>query len=120
MLEIKDILRSRREDLGLSMRQLADMLGVSESTVSRWESGYIAHMKRSKIKALADALKISPLVIVGIEEPPQADTVTRNDAERILLFAFRSAPKDIQDAVLRVLGVPLPREDAQDRAEDPR
>ncbi|MBX6421746.1 MAG: helix-turn-helix domain-containing protein [Nevskia sp.] len=32
-------IRSIRQRHGLTMRQMADMLGVSETTVSRWESG---------------------------------------------------------------------------------
>lgn len=36
---------------------------------SEWESGDIANMKRDKIVKLADALNISPAVIMGWEEP---------------------------------------------------
>lgn len=66
-MEIKDIIKSRRMELGYSMRDIAQRVGVSEATVSRWESGDIANMKRDKIKKLADALLISPGVIMGWE-----------------------------------------------------
>lgn len=69
-MEIKDILYQRRKELDLTMKQVAEMVGVSEGTVSRWESGKIADMKRDKIMAYADALRISPAVIMGWEEPP--------------------------------------------------
>lgn len=67
-MEIKDILYNRRKELDLTMRQVADMVGVSEGTVSRWESGEIANMKRDKIMDYAKALKISPAVIMGWED----------------------------------------------------
>lgn len=70
-MNIKEIIYNRRNELGLTMKQLANAVGVSEGTISRWESGDIANMKRDKIKALADALDISPAVIMGWEEPPQ-------------------------------------------------
>lgn len=70
-MEIKDILRDRRQELGLTMREVADACGVSEATVSRWESGDIANMRRNKISALAAVLKLSPAVIMGWEEPPR-------------------------------------------------
>lgn len=66
-MEIKDILYNRRKELDLTMKQVADMVGVSEGTVSRWESGEIANMRRDKIMDYAKALRISPAVIMGWE-----------------------------------------------------
>jgi transcriptional regulator with XRE-family HTH domain len=65
--DIKGILKNRRIELGLTMADVAKAVGVSEATVSRWESGNIANMKRSRIAALAKVLKISPAVIMGYE-----------------------------------------------------
>ena len=51
------------------MKEVADYVGVSEATVSRWESGNIANMGRDKIALLSKILNISPGVIAGYEEP---------------------------------------------------
>ena len=64
-MEIKDILRKRRLELGLTMKDVARSVGVNEGTVSRWESGEIANMRRDKILAYAKALDISPRIIMG-------------------------------------------------------
>lgn len=45
-MEVKDIITNRRTELGLTMKELADMVGVSEGTISRWESGEIENMRR--------------------------------------------------------------------------
>lgn len=66
-MEIKDILKNRRVELGLTMLEVAKAVGVSEGTVSRWESGNIANMGRSKINMLAKILKLNPGTIVGYE-----------------------------------------------------
>lgn len=68
-MEIKDILKNRRIELGLTMADVAKQVGVSEGTVSRWESGNIANMRRSKIAALAKALRLDPNVIMGWDDP---------------------------------------------------
>ena len=70
-MEVKDILKKRRIELGLTMKEVADKVGVSEGTISRWESGEIANMRRDKIISLASALKLTPSVVMGWEEPPE-------------------------------------------------
>lgn len=50
------------------MKEVATSVGVNEGTISRWESGDIANMKRDKIMALAKALQISPAVIMGWDD----------------------------------------------------
>lgn len=70
-MEIRDILKARRTELGLTQLDVANAVGVSEATVSRWESGDIANMKRSRIAALASVLKISPSIIMGWNENPE-------------------------------------------------
>lgn len=57
-------LTKRRKALGLTMKQVADYVGVSEGTVSRWESGAIANMRRDRIKSLATILQTSPNFIM--------------------------------------------------------
>lgn len=64
-MEIKDVIRNRRLEMGLTMKQVADAVGVSEGTVSRWESGEIENMRRDKIAALSKLLSIDPRVIMG-------------------------------------------------------
>lgn len=66
--EIREIIKNRRQELGLTILEVAKAVGVSEATVSRWESGNIADMKRSRILAISNILKLSPLVLLGIKE----------------------------------------------------
>lgn len=68
-MEVKDIIRNRRLELDLTMKQLAEKIGVSEGTISRWESGDIANMKRDKIRDLAKALNLSIAAIMELDEP---------------------------------------------------
>ena len=48
-MSLHDDIKQRRIELGLTMADVAQSVGVSEATISRWESGDIANMKRDKI-----------------------------------------------------------------------
>ncbi len=66
-MNTNELLRNRRKELDLTMKQVADYVGVSEATVSRWESGNIANMGRDKIALLSQILKITPGAIAGYD-----------------------------------------------------
>lgn len=65
-------LEQRRKELGLTLEEVGKFVGVSKSTVKKWETGYIDNMKRDKIALLSQILKVSPLAILGIE-PTEKD-----------------------------------------------
>lgn len=66
-MEINDILKNRRLELNLTLKDISEKVGVTIPTISRWESGDIANMRRDKIVSYAKALNISPAVIMGWE-----------------------------------------------------
>lgn len=86
-MEIKDIIRIRRKELKLTLIDIAKACDVSEATVSRWESGDIGDMKRSRIAALAKVLQISPSIIVGTDEDEDIYTSAGIDYIRIPLYS---------------------------------
>lgn len=67
-MKVNNIIKDRRKELKYTQKFVADYIGVSEATLSRWESGNIQNMKRDKIAKLAEILQLSPAVIVGTEE----------------------------------------------------
>lgn len=75
-MDLKIELKNRRKELGLTMLEVAQKVGVSEGTVSRWESGDIANMRRDKIVLLAKALQLSPAFIMGWEDEDNFEPTT--------------------------------------------
>lgn len=61
-------INAQRKRLNLTLKEVADFVGVSEATVSRWESGNIANMRRDRIASLAQILQVSPIEIMGISD----------------------------------------------------
>ena len=84
-MELNDILKIRRAELNLTQKEVADYVGVSEATLSRWESGEIKNLKRNRIAALAKILKLPPSTIVGtLDEEEQIYTITENEDDWII------------------------------------
>lgn len=67
-MEINKIIKRRRLELGLTLKDVANALGIAESTVSRYESSDIQNMGIDKIEALSKVLKCSPAYLMGWED----------------------------------------------------
>ena len=65
MLKLYENIRNRREELGMSQQDLADLLGYkSRSTIAKIESGD-NDIPQSKVMAFAEALQTSPAYLMG-------------------------------------------------------
>lgn len=96
-MEIKDILKNRRLERNMSLKDVADMVGVTISTISRWESGDISNMRRDRIVSYANALAISPSIIMGWEEPPsktEKSYFKLTESELALIKKYRQLDAD--------------------------
>lgn len=76
-MEFGDIIRTLRIEKGLTLDEVAKKIGVSNATVSRWETGEIKNIGRDKIGPLADALGTSTEYLLGRSTNPEA-TITNN------------------------------------------
>ena len=93
-MSVKDIIREKRLELGMTMKEVADKVGVSEATISRWESGEIENMRRGAISSLAKALHISPNEIMGWESPSASNEIpTVSPRGRRLMHAPAASSK---------------------------
>lgn len=112
-MELKDIIKFRRKELNLNLLDIAKACDVSEATVSRWESGNIGDMKRSRIAALSKILKISPAIIVGTtdNDNKEAQSLSKDlsDQEKNLLEIYRDLDDKGQHTVDTVARMELDR-----------
>lgn len=56
-----DYLRAARKREGLTLEEIAQAVGVTKTTVSKWERGAIRSMGVDKVIGLAQALNIEPM-----------------------------------------------------------
>lgn len=68
MQEIMSRMKKRREELNMSYQTLSDKVGISKSTLQRYETGYIKNMPVDKLEAIATALCVSPAYLMGWDD----------------------------------------------------
>ena len=75
----KSMIKEYRENLGLTQRQLADIVGIDVSTLRNWESGRNGLDVIHKIAKLCNALDCFPDDLVAIE----TDTPLEQDSSGV-------------------------------------
>ena len=78
-------IKKLRQEKGLTLEQVANIVGVGKSTVRKWDTGMIANMKRDKIAALAKALDTTPVYLMGWEEEQK-----KNDIQADIILKMRT------------------------------
>lgn len=92
-------IRKYREERGLSQKQLAELIGVSNSRVSNWEQG-INRPDADILAEICRALDVSPGVLLDVRLCPDE----LDDQERKVIKAYRTKTQ-LQQAVNILLGV---------------
>ena len=104
-------IKELRQERGMTLEQVADIVGVGKSTVRKWETGMIANMRRDKIAALAKALGTTPAYLMGWKEYDDSkkspDKQELTEGEKALLELFRKVPKEKQELVLQMIQAAL-------------
>lgn len=75
-----------RERKNLTQEEVAERVGVTKATVSKWEKGDIENMKRDKIAKLSEVFGISPLELLGMDIPKNAIPI--GDIVRIPVLGY--------------------------------
>lgn len=107
--EIGYRIKSTRESLGLTKKDLAARIKVADSTIKRYEDGEIEKIKIPVIESIANALNINPMWIIGKSENMYIDEydIQLSDLEKKLIINFRQADEFDQISVMRTLRLSL-------------
>ena len=94
-MTIQEKIRNRRLQLGYTMEEVANKVGVAKSTVKKWESGQIESMRQSKVLALANALQVDPsFFFYDFDNNKDSDNtkneIQQNSIDKVLLSIFES------------------------------
>lgn len=106
--ELSRKIKELRLAKGMTLEEVATIVGVGKSTVRKWETGMIANMKRDKIPLLAKALSTTPEHLMGWENQKTTQKeIILSDGEQMLLDLFRKIPEEKQEMVLQMIKIAL-------------
>ena len=116
-MNVNELIANRRKELGFTLEDVANKVGVSKSTVKKWESGFIKNMKRDKMALLAEALQMSPMDLLD-DNPNDScyDAPMEQKGSNIPLpdGTFRPELKRVPMLGYAAAGEPLENLDGQD------
>ena len=96
---IGNYITQKRRALNLTQEQLADMLGVSNKTVSKWENGK-SMPDYSIIQQLCETLKVTLAELMDGEDAAAENGVRARDEEQILDLLRRTQELERQRRIL--------------------
>lgn len=110
MHDIMQRMKSRREMLNMSYQTLSEKVGISKSTLQRYETGYIKNMPVDKLGDIAKALNVSPAYLMGWEDLPvtEHNDFRLSNIEKEIITEYRKADAITQAMVLRALSIDEP------------
>lgn len=96
-------IKARRKELGISAETLAAKLGMSPSTIYRYESGSIEKLDSNKLEPIADALYTSPLELMGLGDKEQYSPEIDTSDWIALAPGFKNIPVEKQQEFKQIL-----------------
>lgn len=99
-MALSDQIKNRRSILGLTLKQIADKVGVSEATVQRWESGEIKNLRHGRIVKLAEVLRTHPGDLMGWEDKHRVYGDALPDELRDIDVEYLQLAKKLMDSRL--------------------
>jgi transcriptional regulator with XRE-family HTH domain len=93
-MSIGECIKARRLELGLSLENLGDALGVNRSTIKRYEDGKTQRITQKTIELLALALKTTPEYLMGWDKPAKKENLELDGEILLLAREMQNLPQD--------------------------
>ena len=78
MQDIMKRMKNRREELNMSYQTLSEKVGISKSTLQRYETGFIKKVPINQVQIIAKALNVTPGYLMGWENNKENQTYYLN------------------------------------------
>ena len=130
-MEIGKRIFEQRTKKGLTMEQLANLLGVQKSAVNKWEKGIVKNIKRPTILKMSEIFGCEPSYLMGFDQAIQdkwhnevlssiqenisgmQNVVNLSDDEFVLIEDYRNSSEADKEAAKRLLAYASKMRDTQ-------
>lgn len=113
-------IKELRENSDITLKDMAKIIGVSEGTVQRYESGKIKELPYKVIEAYAEKFHVLPSYIMGWTDSPDNSnytiTATVNNEESVILECYRNMSSGEKDMIKRLLDYDKRLNQAKDKS----
>ena len=126
--EIGRRIKEARKSQKITLKELGNSVGLSESTTKRYEDGQIKGVDINIIKKFAAALDVSPAWLMGYDDAPAAPlpngsnplpkgSATLSQDESLVLSKYRRLSPDGKEYIHDQLNFRLDKEAADEKKE---
>lgn len=100
-MDIGERIKNRRAELGLTLEEIGNAVGVNRSTIKRYESGQTRRIPFETMERLSVALKTTPEFLEGLDVPEDIPVL---DAEVMMIARdMKTLPKDKLDMLKKIV-----------------
>lgn len=82
-------IKDRRKDLKMTQTELGELVKVNKQTICRWEKGQVNRLTTAKISELGDALRCSPLWLMGMTDETDYTVAVMDAIESEVSFMLK-------------------------------
>ncbi len=103
-MKIGDRIKKRRQELNLTLEEIAKKLNTSRQAIFKYENNIIMNIPPDKVEQLASVLKTSPAYLMGWEEKTDfPEAVAKSEEEKRVLMLYRKTediPEDMRHLII--------------------
>ena len=99
-------IRIKRKEKKITTTQLAEMIGVDQSTIVRYENGGVRRISETQLNKLSDALGCSVTELTGNEKASiknkKISSKMFSEEEQALIYSYRKLPALAQKIIKEI------------------
>jgi len=84
-----------RKEKGLTQKQLADAINVTDKAVSKWERG-LSFPDISMLEPISEVLDVSIMELLAGEKQGEQETISREEAEKLISTSVEIGDEEIR------------------------
>lgn len=100
-------IKEKRKETGLTQKELAQKVGLSEASISKYEHGKVEDVTHNMLIKFAEVLNVPISWLLGIDETPQTPLPSLSAEEKHLIGNFQSLNRTGKNYIIQTMELAL-------------